>query len=357
MDFSSAFLLAIRALSRNKLRSTLTMLGIIIGVGAVIAVVGIGQGAAAKAQEQLAAMGSNMLFVGSGSVNRYGLNVGSGQTKTLVTADARAIARECPSVQQAAPGTGIGQQVVYGNQNWATQINGTEPQHFEVRNWPFTSGTSFSDEDVAQSATVAVLGYTVHKYLFGSANPIGQTIRIGNLPFKVVGVLAPKGVSPGGGQDQDDVIFVPLTTVQKKLLGQNWIRWILVSAVSRDASYVAQRQIVSLLRDRHKIRAGDPDDFVVRNLADAADAAAEQGSVMTVLLMIVASIALLVGGIGIMNIMLVSVTERTREIGLRLAVGATEEDVRKQFLIEAMFLGLIGGAIGIAFGIASSLLV
>ena len=357
MDFSAAFLFAIRALARNKLRSALTMLGIIIGVGAVIAVVGIGQGAAAKAQEQLAAMGSNMLFVGSGSVNRYGLNVGSGQTKNLVLADARAIARECPSVSKAAPGTGTGQQVVYGNQNWATQINGTEPQYFEVRNWPFASGTSFGDDDITQSATVAVLGDTVRKYLFGSSNPIGETIRIGTLPFKVVGVLAPKGISPGSGQDQDDVIFAPLTTVQKKLLGQDWIRWIMVSAVSRDASYIAQRQIESLLRDRHKIRPGDPDDFIVRNLADVADAAAEQGTVMTILLTIVASIALLVGGIGIMNIMLVSVTERTREIGLRLAVGATEEDVRKQFLIEAMFLGLIGGAVGIAFGIVSSLVV
>ena len=357
MDFSAAFLLAIRALARNKLRSSLTMLGIIIGVGAVIAVVGIGQGAAAKAQEQLAAMGSNMLFVGSGSVNRYGLNVGSGQTKSLVLADAKAIARECPSVSKAAPGTGTGQQVVYGNQNWATQINGTEPQYFEVRNWLFASGTSFGEDDVTQSVTVAVLGDTVRKYLFGSANPIGETIRIGTLPFKVVGVLAPKGTSPGSGQDQDDVIFAPLTTVQKKLLGQEWIRWIMVSAVSRDASYVAQHQIESLLRDRHKIRPGDPVDFVVRNLADVADAAAEQGTVMTILLTIVASIALLVGGIGIMNIMLVSVTERTREIGLRLAVGATEEDVRKQFLIEAMFLGLIGGAVGIAFGIVSSLVV
>jgi putative ABC transport system permease protein len=357
MELSAAFLLAIRALARNKLRSSLTMLGIIIGVGAVIAVVGIGQGAAAKAQEQLAALGANMLFVGSGSVNRYGLNVGSGQTKSLILGDARAITRECPSVSKAAPGTGTGQQVVYGNQNWATQINGTEPQYFEVRNWPFASGTSFGEDDVSQAATVAVLGDTVRKYLFGSSNPIGVTIRIGTLPFKVVGVLEPKGTSPGSGQDQDDVIFAPLTTVQKKLLGQDWIRWIMVSAVSRDASYIAQRQIESLLRDRHKIRPGDPDDFVVRNLADVADAAAEQGSVMTILLTIVASIALLVGGIGIMNILLVSVTERTREIGLRLAVGATEEDVRKQFLIEAMFLGLIGGGFGIAFGTVSSLVV
>jgi putative ABC transport system permease protein len=357
MYLLDAFQLALRALGRNKMRSILTMLGMIIGVGAVIAVIGIGQGAAAKAQEQLAALGSDMLFVGSGSVNRYGLNVGSGQTKTLVLSDARAIARECPSVSTAAPGVQTGQQVVFGNQNWATQVMGTEPQYFEVRNWPFASGASFSDEDVTQSATVAVLGDTVRKYLFGSSNPIGETIRIGTLPFKVVGVLAPEGISAGSGQDQDDVIFAPLTTVQKKLLGQEWLRWIMVSATSRDASYIAQHQIESLLRDRHKIRTGDPDDFVVRNLADIADAEAEQGSVMTTLLTIVASVALLVGGIGIMNIMLVSVTERTREIGIRMAVGATEEDVRRQFLLEAIVLGLIGGAIGILFGVASSLAV
>jgi putative ABC transport system permease protein len=244
--------------------------------------------------------------------------------------------------------------VVYGNENWATQITGTEPEYFEVRNWPFASGTSFSLDDVTQSATVAVLGDTVRKYLFGSRDPIGETIRIGTLPFKVVGVLTPKGTSAGSNQDQDDVIIAPLTTVQKKLLGQEWLRWIMVSAVSRQASYIAQQQIESLLRDRHKIRSGDPDDFVVRNLADMADAAAEQGTVMTVLLTVVASIALLVGGIGIMNIMLVSVTERTREIGVRMAVGATEEDVRLQFLIEALVLGLIGGTIGVIFGIASS---
>ena len=357
MDFSSAFVLALGALGRNKMRSGLTMLGLIIGVGAVIAVVGIGEGAATKAQEQLAALGSNMLFVGSGSVNRYGLQMGGFQTKSLVIADARAIVRECPSVSAAAPGTGTGQQVVYGNENWATQITGTEPQYFEVRNWSLASGTSFSEDDVTQAATVAVLGDTVRKYLFGSRSPIGETVRIGTLPFKVVGVLTPKGTSPGSNQDQDDVIIAPLTTVQKKLLGQEWLRWIMVSAVSRQGSYVAQQQVASLLRDRHKIKSGDPDDFVVRNMADMADAAAEQGTVMTVLLTIVASIALLVGGIGIMNIMLVSVTERTREIGVRMAVGATEEDVRLQFLIEALVLGLIGATIGIVVAVTSSLAV
>jgi putative ABC transport system permease protein len=357
MDFSSAFALALRALGRNKMRSSLTMLGLVIGVGAVIAVIGIGEGAARKAQEELAALGSNMLFVGSGSVNRYGLRVGGFQTKTLVPADARAIVRECPSVSAAAPGTETGQQVVYGNENWATRVTGTEPRYFDVTNWSFATGTSFSEEDVTQAATVAVLGDTVRRYLFGTSNPIGETIRIGNLPFKVVGVLVPKGISPGSNQDQDDVIVAPLATVQKKLLGQEWLRWIMVSAISREASYVAQQQIEGLLRDRHKIRPGDPDDFAVRNLADVADVAAAQGNIMTVLLTIVASIALLVGGIGIMNIMLVSVTERTREIGVRMAVGADEKDVRLQFLMEALVLGIIGAAIGIVFGITSSLAV
>jgi putative ABC transport system permease protein len=357
VDFSSALQLALQALARNKFRSALTMLGMIIGVGAVIAMVGIGQGAAARAQEQLAALGSNLLFVSSGSVNHSGVRVGIGQTKTLVTADTQAIVRECPSVAAAAGGTGSGQQVVYGNQNWATQITGTEPQFFEVRNWPFSLGTGFTDSDVTQAADVAVLGETVRKYLFGTNNPVGQTIRIGNLPFRVLGVLVPKGVSAASSQDQDDAIFIPLTTVQKKILGQEWLRWIFVSAVSRPASYIAKQQIESLLRDRHKIRPGQDDDFLVRNLADVADAAAEQGAVMTILLTIVASIALLVGGIGIMNIMLVSVTERTREIGIRLAIGATEEDVRNQFLIESVLIGLIGGAIGIGFGVLSSLVI
>jgi putative ABC transport system permease protein len=260
-------------------------------------------------------------------------------------------------VSAAAGGTNTGQQVIYGNQNWATTVNGTEPQFFAIRNWDFNSGTGFADADVTEAADVAVLGETVRKYLFGSTNPVGQTIRIGNLPFRVIGVLVPKGISAGSGQDQDDAVFAPLTTVQKKLLGQDWLRWMNVSAVSRQASYVAKQQIESLLRDRHKIRPGQDDDFIVRNLADVADAAAEQGTIMTILLTIVASISLLVGGIGIMNIMLVSVTERTREIGIRLAIGASEEDVRRQFLIEAVLIGLIGGATGIAFGVGSSFVV
>ena len=357
MDLVSTLKIALRALARNKMRSVLTMLGIIIGVGAVIAMVGIGQGADQTVQQQIAAMGSNMLFVSSGSMNRGGLRMGWGNTKTLVMDDVAAILKECPSVAAAAPGTGSSAQVVFGNDNWGTRITGTTPDYFEIRNWPFQSGGSFSQEDVRMAANVAVLGDTVRKNLFGTTDPVGQTIRIKNLPFVVVGVLTAKGQSAAMGDDQDDVIIAPLTTVQKKMTGETWLRFIMVSAKSRQASYAAQQQMEVLLRDRHRIRQGMDDDFFVRNLADMADLAAQASKVMTALLASIASVSLLVGGIGIMNIMLVSVTERTREIGIRMAIGATESDVQRQFLIEAVVLSLIGGAIGILFGIGSSFVI
>jgi len=357
MDLVSTLRIAMRALARNKMRSVLTMLGIIIGVGAVIAMVGIGQGADQTVQQQIAAMGSNMLFVSSGSMNRGGLRMGWGNTKTLVMDDVAAILKECPAVAAAAPGTGSSAQVVFGNDNWGTRITGTTPDYFEIRNWPFQSGSSFSQEDVRMAANVAVLGDTVRKNLFGTTDPVGQTIRIKNLPFVVVGVLTAKGQSAAMGDDQDDVIIAPLTTVQKKMTGETWLRFIMVSAKSRQASYAAQQQMEVLLRDRHRIRQGMDDDFFVRNLADMADLAAQASKVMTALLASIASVSLLVGGIGIMNIMLVSVTERTREIGIRMAIGATETDVQRQFLIEAVVLSLIGGAIGILFGIGSSFVI
>ena len=357
MDLMQIIRIAMRALARNKLRSSLTMLGIIIGVGAVIAMVSVGQGAQEQAQQQIAAMGSNMLFVGAGTVTRGGMHMGWGATKTLVYADMQAILRECPAVKAAAPGSQTSAQVVFGNDNWATQINGTEPQYFEIRTWPFAEGTSFTQEDVEMAANVAVIGETVRKNLFGATDPIGQTIRINNLPFRVVGVLLPKGTSAAMGQDQDDIVLVPITTLQKKITGQDWLRWIMVSAVSRQSSYTAQQQITSLLRDRHRIRQGQDDDFMVRNLADMADLADQQAQLFTVLLASIASISLLVGGIGIMNIMLVSVTERTREIGIRMAIGATEGDVQQQFLIEAIVLSLLGGAIGIFLGMTVSYLI
>ena len=234
--------------------------------------------------------------------------------------------------------------MVFGNDNWATNINGTEPQYFDIRSWPFAEGTSFTQDDVTIAANVAVIGETVRKNLFGATDPIGQTVRINNLSFKVVGLLTPKGTSAAMGQDQDDIILVPITTLQKKITGQDWLRWIMVSAVSKDASYTAQQQITALLRDRHRIRTGQDDDFFVRNLADMADLADQNARLFTILLASIASISLLVGGIGIMNIMLVSVTERTREIGIRMAIGATEGDVQQQFLIEAVVLSVVGGA-------------
>jgi putative ABC transport system permease protein len=357
MDLLAIIRIAMRALARNKLRSILTMLGIIIGVGAVIAMVSVGQGAQQQAQQQIAAMGSNMLFVQSGTVNRGGMRMGWGATKTLIYDDMTAIMRECPSVKSAAPGSQASAQVVFGNDNWATTINGTEPQYFDIRSWPMAEGSSFSQDDVTTAANVAVIGETVRKNLFGATDPIGQTVRINNLSFKVVGLLTPKGSSAAMGQDQDDIILVPITTLQKKITGQDWLRWIMVSAVSKDASYTAQQQMTALLRDRHRIRAGQDDDFFIRNLADIADLADQNARLFTILLGSIASISLIVGGIGIMNIMLVSVTERTREIGIRMAIGATEGDVQQQFLIEAVVLSIVGGAIGILSGMGASYLI
>ncbi len=357
MDLLAIIRIAMRALARNKLRSILTMLGIIIGVGAVIAMVSVGQGAQQQAQQQIAAMGSNMLFVQSGTVNRGGMRMGWGATKTLIYDDMVAILRECPSVKAAAPGSQASAQVVFGNDNWATNINGTEPQYFDIRSWPMAEGSSFSQDDVSMASNVAVIGETVRKNLFGATDPIGETIRINNLPFKVVGLLIAKGTSAAMGQDQDDIIVVPITTLQKKITGQDWLRWIMVSAISKEASYTAQQQITGLLRDRHRIRSAQDDDFFVRNLADMADLADQNARLFTILLGSIASISLLVGGIGIMNIMLVSVTERTREIGIRMAIGATEGDVQQQFLIEAVVLSIVGGAIGILSGMGASYLI
>jgi len=358
MDLVSILRIAMRALARNKMRSSLTMLGIIIGVGAVIATVGLGQGARQAVQNQIAAMGSNILFVGSGSVNRGGQRTGFGGTKTLVMGDLDAILREIPLIGAGAPMSSTPASLVYENQNWSTRVNGTTPSYFDVRVWPVQRGTVFSQDDVDQSANVIVLGTTVVKNLFGDTDPIGKTIRVSNLPFRVVGVLVSRGYSSGGmGGDQDDTAFVPVTTLLKKMTGQTWLNGIILSAVSKDASFAAQPQITALMRDRHKIRPGMDDDFFVRNMADFAELQDQSSKTMTYLLASVASVSLLVGGIGIMNIMLVSVTERTREIGIRMAIGATEDDVQTQFLIEAVVLSLTGGFIGIALGVGISFLI
>ncbi|MBZ5647400.1 MAG: ABC transporter permease [Acidobacteriia bacterium] len=356
MNFTSILKIAIRALTRNKMRSALTMLGIIIGVGAVIATVGVGQGARQKVQDQIASMGTNMLYISSGSVNRGGLRIGIGATKTLTNDDVKAIVQQVPAVAAAAPGATASQQIIADNQNWNTRVTGTEPQYFDIRDWPVASGTSFTLDDVTRAADVVVLGQTVQRNLFGSSDPVGQTVRIGNLPFRVVGVLSPKG-SSGMGQDQDDGVFIPITTLQKKITGQDWLQFVMVSAVSQPATYAAQTQIAALLRDRHHIRAGQDDDFSIRNLADVAQLADDSSKVMTLLLASIAGVSLIVGGIGIMNIMLVSVTERTREIGIRMAIGATESDVQRQFLTESVVLSIAGGTVGILFGVVASLTV
>jgi putative ABC transport system permease protein len=356
MELMEILKIALRALARNKLRSALTMLGIIIGVGAVIAMVGIGNGAQKEVQDRIAAMGTNLLYVSAGSVKKGGTHIGAGATQTLVSSDLTAIMREAPAVADVAPSSSTSIQVVYGNQNWATTVTGTEPQYFDIRAWTMAEGASFTSDDVRTAANVAVIGDTVRQNLFGNTDPVGQTVRAGNLPFTVVGVLTAKGTSGMGG-DQDDGIYVPITTLQKKITGQDWLRNIMVSAKSQQESYAAQEQVTQILRDRHRIREGDPDDFSIRNLADVAELADQSAQVMTMLLASIAGVSLIVGGIGIMNIMLVSVTERTREIGVRVAIGATEQDVQRQFLLESVVLSLLGGAVGILVGIGSSVLI
>jgi len=356
MNFTSTFRLALRALARNKMRSALTMLGIIIGVGAVIAVVSIGQGAQYMVQQGIQAMGTNVVFVAAGSGRPGGIRVGYGGVKTLTIDDMKAILREIPLIKEAAPSVSSRRQVIYGNQNWSTSVTGTTPNFFEIRNWSIQAGSVFSDEEVDLAANVCVIGTTVARNLFLDENPVGKTMRIGNLPFRVDGVLESKGQNVIG-QDQDDAIYAPYTTVQRKISGITWVQFINASAISPVASVAAVNPITSLLRERHRIRPGDDDDFFVRTQSEVANLMNQTQSVMTLLLGGIASVSLLVGGIGIMNIMLVSVTERTREIGVRMAVGATKRDVQRQFLVEAVTLSMMGGAIGIFFGLVGSALI
>ncbi len=356
MDLRNTVRLALRALARNKMRSSLTMLGIIIGVGAVIATVSIGQGAEYLVQQGIQSMGTNAVFIAAGSNRPGGARMGFWAVKTLTIDDVDAILREVPLIRQAAPAVVSRVQVVNQNQNWNTSILGTTPNYFDIRNWPVQWGAAFSQDEVDLAANVCVLGTTVANILFPNESPIGKTIRIGNLPFRVTGVLESKGQSVMG-DDQDDRIFAPYTTVQKKVSGVTWIQFVNASAVSQDASVAAVAPITSLLRERHRIRPGEDDDFFVRTQSEVADLANQTNAVMTLLLGSIASVSLVVGGIGIMNIMLVSVTERTREIGVRMAVGATEEDVQSQFLVEAVTLSMIGGLVGIFVGLAGSALI
>jgi len=352
----STFKISFRALRVNKMRSALTMLGIIIGVGAVITMLAVGTGARERISEQMASIGSNLLIVMPGSSTSGGIRMGSGTQSTLTQDDAEAIARECPAVSDVAPTYNGAAQVVYGNQNWSTGIYGTTPGILPVRDWSLSSGRMFTEQDVRNATKVCLLGQTVVDNLFGNADPVGQIIRIKKVPFMVIGVLAPKGQSDRG-QDQDDTIFVPLTTAQKKIFGTPFVgmvRVITVKAKSADQLAAAEGQINELLSQRHRISPRQEKDFTVRNLTQMMEAREQATQVMGLLLAAIASVSLLVGGIGIMNIMLVSVTERTREIGIRMSVGAKTWDIRLQFIIEALTLSLIGGVAGIIIGISGS---
>ncbi len=356
MDLLNIIRVAFRALVRNKMRAALTMLGIIIGVSAVVAMVSIGQGAQATVQAQIDSIGTNLLFVSAGAQNVSGVRSGTGDsgTNTLTVEDLDAIKREVPSVSMVTPAVNARGQLVAGNTNWNTSIQGVSEQYPDVRKWSVQSGEFFTDADVKTAARVLVIGQTIADNMFAGGDPIGQTIRVQNLPFRVVGVMVRKG-QDAQGRDQDDVAFSPYTTVQKKILGSPRLQIAYVSAVSPDATYTAQQQITELLRQRHKLNANDPDDFTVRNMSDIAEAANQTNNTMTMLLACIAGVSLLVGGIGIMNIMLVSVTERTREIGIRMAIGARSSAVRSQFLIESVVLSLTGGLFGILLGVAASL--
>jgi putative ABC transport system permease protein len=343
-----------RALGRNKLRSFLTALGIVIGVGAVIAMVAIGDGAKARVEQSFAAMGSNMLIVLPGTTTSGGVQGGFGSMPTLTWDDLRAIQTEIPSVRYAAPGLRATTSVVAEEQNWTTVVNGTAPDYFAIRSWPVAKGAAFTASDVDSGTKAVVLGQTVADRLFGvGANPVGTSVRIKGVPFEVVGVLAPKGQSPMG-QDYDDGVFVPYTTFQAKIQGglRNLVSGVFfVGATSPDTTDRAERQITALLRDRHRLLPSQEDDFSIRNLTEMASATQEGTKTLTTLLASIAAVSLLVGGIGIMNIMLVSVTERTREIGVRMAVGARGRDILLQFLVESLALAVAGGAIGVALGL------
>jgi putative ABC transport system permease protein len=344
---------ALKALSQNKMRSGLTALGIIIGVGAVICTVAIGEGAAARVEQAITNIGANMIWVEAGGVNRNGVRTGAYGTKTLVLEDMRAIEEHVPTVTNLTPQADTRVQIVYGNQNWNTSVRGVAPTYLAIKGWNIARGGMYTDADIERAATVCVLGQTVADQLFGSQDPIGESVRVKDQPCTVIGVLEVKGQT-ATGQDQDDTFLMPYTTVMKKIKGQPWLDDIMMSATSAAVVDHSEAEITALLRERHHIKPGADDDFNLRHPTEIAQAVAESTKVMEVLLASIASVSLLVGGIGIMNIMLVSVTERTREIGLRMAIGAKGRDVRTQFLLEAVILSLIGGAIGTLAGVAGS---
>jgi putative ABC transport system permease protein len=334
------------------MRSGLAMLGIVIGVGAVIAMLALGAGATVQIKSVMSSMGSNLLVIRPGTVTSGGIRIGAGSVPSLTLDDAKAIKAECPSVEEVLAQFNGSAQIVYGNQNWSTQVAGVTVGVFVVNDWKLTSGRPFTDQDMRSATKVAILGSTVARELFGYSDPVGEIIRIKKIPFQVIGVLESKGES-SWGRDQDDIVMVPVTTAQKRLFGMprpNMVSSITVKVKSEDLMAVAQEEVTLLLRQRHKITSFQDDDFTVRNMAQAMEAAQQSTKVMSLLLGSIASVSLLVGGIGIMNVMLVSVTERTREIGIRMAVGATSKDIMLQFLVESGMLSMTGGFAGVLFG-------
>jgi putative ABC transport system permease protein len=355
MEVGNTVRIAVRAIRRNKIRSILTMLGVIIGVASVIAMIALGSGARAAIDQQIQSQGTNVIYVSAGSIGRGpgAVRGGAGSITTLTLEDAQAIGQQVPGVQRVSPVVRGRVQVIAGNQNWNTSIEGGNEDYLEIRNWPLTSGADFTARDILVAEKVCLLGSTVVLNLFPDQDPVGQVIRVKNMPFRVLGALASKGQGQFG-QDQDDLIVAPYTTVQKKVLGTPNIQQALVSAVSSDAVEDTATGITRLMRERHRIANPEDDDFSVRTVEEMAATRVEMARTMTLLLMSVASVSLLVGGIGIMNIMLVSVTERTREIGLRMAVGARTRDILSQFLTEAVGLSVAGGALGVVVGVVAS---
>jgi len=358
MSFLATLRIALAALRVNKLRSALTMLGIIIGVGAVITMLAVGAGAQARVEDQIRSLGSNLIIILSGNFTSGGVRFGSGSQLAISEDDGYALAREIPAIQAAAPNLRGNGQIVVGNSNWATQIYGITPDYLEARQWEVITGRGIDQAQVDSAAKVVLLGQTVARTLFGDADPVGETVRVRRVPHTVIGVLDRKGQSMIG-QDQDDVVLIPITTARKRVLGGANVKTRNVQNITvrvRDGADIAatEQEMRDLLRQRHKLQPNQEDDFFIRNLSEVLAAQEASSNILALLLAAIASVSLLVGGIGIMNIMLVSVTERTREIGLRMAVGARGRDILTQFLVEAVTLALIGGVVGVAVGALAS---
>ncbi len=359
MDVKSTLKMALVSLKINKMRSILTSLGVIIGVSSVIIMLAVGEGASQKIAKDMESMGSNLLMIHSAAATSGGVRMGRGTKPTLTLKDANAIEKECTGLLGVAPTSKETQQLTYENQNWSTNVTGTNSDYIKIRDWEILYGRNFFSEELKNSSKVAIIGNTVSNELFGDVNPVNKTIRIGNVPFKVIGLLKPKGQN-GMGQDEDDIVFIPILTAQKKVFGSefpNTVNMIMVKTVDDNQLNVAEQQITEILRRRHKIGSNGLDDFEVRNLAQMQETIKSSAKTMSILLGAIASVSLMVGGIGIMNIMLVSVTERTKEIGIRMAIGATTFDIRLQFLIESLLLSLFGGVIGIITGVLGAVLI